>query len=50
VISRNSTPGSANNAGRHGHTANPEWPTLTLAELLQDELMQMQPNPQPFDG
>lgn len=30
--------------------ANPEWPALTLAELLQDELMQMLPNPRPFDG
>ncbi|MCB1954148.1 MAG: IS21 family transposase [Rhodocyclaceae bacterium] len=30
--------------------ANPEWPALTIAELLQDELMQMLPNPQPFDG
>jgi hypothetical protein len=31
-------------------TANPEWPALTINELLQDELMQMLPNPQPFDG
>jgi len=31
-------------------TANPEWPALTIAELLQDELMQMLPAPQPFDG
>jgi transposase len=30
--------------------ANPEWPGLTIAELLQDELMQMLPNPRPFDG
>ena len=30
--------------------ANPEWPALTLAEVLQDELMQMLPNPKPFDG
>lgn len=30
--------------------ANPEWPALTIGELLQDELMQMLPNPQPFDG
>ena len=31
-------------------TANPEWPALTIAELLQDELMQMLPNPRAFDG
>jgi hypothetical protein len=30
--------------------ANPEWPALSIAELLQDELMQMLPNPKPFDG
>jgi transposase len=30
--------------------ANPEWPALTIGELLQDELMQMLPNPKPFDG
>lgn len=30
--------------------AHPEWPELTLAELLQDEQMQMMPNPRPFDG
>jgi hypothetical protein len=30
--------------------ANPEWPALTIAELLQDELLQMLPNPKPFDG
>jgi hypothetical protein len=30
--------------------ANPEWPSLTLAELLQDEQMQMMPVPKPFDG
>jgi transposase len=37
---------------RHAWTdmANPEWPALTIAELLQDELMQMLPNPKPFDG
>lgn len=28
----------------------PEWPTLTLAELLEDEQLQMLPNPRPFDG
>jgi transposase len=30
--------------------ANPEWPALTIAELLQDEQMQMLPAPRPFDG
>ena len=30
--------------------ANPEWPALTIGDLLQDELMQMLPNPKPFDG
>jgi transposase len=30
--------------------AHPEWPTLTIAELLQDEQTQMMPNPRPFDG
>ncbi|MDB5800592.1 MAG: integrase core domain protein [Rhodocyclales bacterium] len=28
----------------------PEWPTLTLAELLQDEQLQMMPKSQAFDG
>ena len=31
-------------------TANPEWPALSIAELLQDERLQMLPNPKPFDG
>ena len=30
--------------------ANPEWPALTIAELLQDEQMQMMPVPKSFDG
>jgi len=30
--------------------AHPEWPELTLADLLQDEQLQMMPNPRPFDG
>ena len=30
--------------------AHPEWPALTIAELLQDEQLQMMPNPRPFDG
>jgi hypothetical protein len=30
--------------------AHPEWPELTLAELLQDEQAQMMPNPRAFDG
>jgi transposase len=30
--------------------SHPEWPELTLAELLQDEQMQLMPNPRPFDG
>jgi hypothetical protein len=28
----------------------PEWPELTLLELLQDERARMMPNPRPFDG
>lgn len=30
--------------------AHPEWPELTIADLLQDEQLQMMPNPRPFDG
>lgn len=30
--------------------ANPEWPALSIAELLQDEQLQMMPCPKPFDG
>ena len=30
--------------------AHPEWPELTIAELLEDERLQMMPNVQPFDG
>ncbi len=30
--------------------AHPDWPALTIAELLQDEQLQMMPNPKPFDG
>lgn len=30
--------------------AHPEWPALTVAELLQDEQMRLMPNPRPFDG
>ena len=30
--------------------AHPEWPTLTLAELREDEQLQLLPNPRPFDG
>ena len=30
--------------------AHPEWPTLTLAELREDEQLQRLPNPRPFDG
>ena len=33
-----------------GDMKHPEWPELTLAELLQDEQLQMMPNPRPFDG
>jgi len=32
------------------HMANPEWPALTLAELLQDEQQRLMPLPKPFDG
>ena len=28
----------------------PEWPELTLADILQDEQLQLMPNPRPFDG
>ena len=28
----------------------PEWPELTIAELLQDERLQLMPMPNPFDG
>ncbi len=28
----------------------PEWPELTIAELLQDERLQLMPMPKPFDG
>ena len=30
--------------------AHPEWPALTLAELREDEQLQLLPNPRPFDG
>lgn len=30
--------------------AHPEWPELNIAELLQDEQLQLMPNPRPFDG
>ena len=32
------------------HTPHPEWPALTIGELLEDEQLQMMPNPRPFDG
>lgn len=28
----------------------PDWPALSIAELLEDEQLQMMPNPRPFDG
>jgi transposase len=31
-------------------TPHPEWPTLTVAEVLQDERPSLMPLPQPFDG
>ena len=31
-------------------TQHPEWPELTVAELLQDELPKLMPFPKPFDG
>jgi transposase len=31
-------------------TAHPEWPALTVAEVLQDEQARLMPCPQPFDG
>lgn len=30
--------------------AHPQWPVLTVAELLQDERLQLMPNPRAFDG
>ena len=30
--------------------AHPEWPELTVAELREDEQLQLLPNPRPFDG
>ena len=33
-----------------GETKHPEWPELTVAELLQDELPKLMPCPKPFDG
>ena len=31
-------------------THHPEWPTLTIAEVLQDERARLMPCPKPFDG
>ena len=31
-------------------TFHPEWPTMTIAEVLQDEQQQLMPMPKPFDG
>ena len=31
-------------------TAHPEWPSLTVAEVLQDEQARLMPCPKPFDG
>ncbi len=31
-------------------TKHPEWPEMTVAELLQDELPKLMPCPKPFDG
>ena len=28
----------------------PEWPTLKVADVLQDEQLRLMPNPKPFDG
>ena len=30
--------------------AHPEWPAMTVAEVLQDERLQLMPYPKPFDG
>jgi transposase len=30
--------------------AHPQWPTMTVAEVLQDERLQLMPMPKPFDG
>lgn len=30
--------------------AHPEWPAMTVAEVLQDERLQLMPCPKPFDG
>ena len=28
----------------------PQWPELTVADVLQDEQARLMPNPKPFDG
>ena len=30
--------------------AHPQWPSMTVAEVLQDERLQLMPMPKPFDG
>ncbi len=30
--------------------AHPQWPTMTVADVLQDERLQLMPMPKPFDG
>jgi transposase len=30
--------------------AHPQWPAMTIADVLQDERMQLMPMPKPFDG
>ncbi len=33
-----------------GELNHPEWPTLKVADVLQDEQLRLMPNPKPFDG
>jgi DNA replication protein DnaC len=35
---------------RLGELNHPEWPTLKVADVLQDEQLRLMPNPRPFDG
>jgi transposase len=35
---------------RAWQVGHPQWPELTIEDVLQDERMQLMPNPRPFDG
>jgi hypothetical protein len=45
----NAWPGESCRAG-WAETAHPEWPQLTVADVLQAELTRLMPLPLPFDG